>query len=360
LEELRRSLLNRSFDQLACPDTDPDDLDRDKIAQAFAPTSRIIDDRGLESLGVLVPQSGGLVPSNGGVILFGRDGVRERVFPDARVSCARFRGADKSEFLDRLDVDGSVLEALAEAPRFIRRNTRLAAKIEGMRRQDVSEYPEVALREVLVNAVAHADYSLTGMRILVAVYSDRLEVQNPGMLPFGMTLEDLKAGVSRVRNRVIARVMRELGLVEEWGSGYRRIAEACRTGEYPVPEWQELGAVVRVVLWPHPLVGRGGQSTPATESGRDQVGTKSGPSRDQVRLLEFSRQERSIGELMHFSGWQHRTKFRAKFLRPLLEAGWVAMTIPDKPTSSRQRYVITQSGLRVLAQSPPRAQEAEA
>ena len=93
---------------------------------------------------------------------------------------------------------------------------------------------------------------------------------------------------------------------------------------------------------------REGQSTPGTV-----------PGRDQVRLLEFSRKERSIGELMHFLGWQHRTKFRAKFLRPLLEAGWVAMAIPDKLTSSRQRYVITQSGLRMLTQSTPPPQEAE-
>jgi len=238
-----------------------------------------VDDRALESLGVLVPHAGRLVPSNGGVILFGSEAVRGRLVPDARVSCARFRGVDKAEFLDRLDLDGSVLEALDEIPKFIRRNTRMAAKIEGMRRQDIPEYPEAALREVLVNAVAHADYSLTGMRILVAIYSDRLEVQSPGMLPFGMTLDDFKAGVSRVRNRVIAWVMRELGLVEERGSGYRRIVEACRAGGYPVPEWQEQGAVERVAFAPHPDVHRDDGSAADDEAGRHQVGTKSGPSR---------------------------------------------------------------------------------
>ena len=84
-----------------------------------------------------------------------------------------------------------MLEALEDVPKFIRRNTRLAAKITTMRRQDIPEYPEVPLREVLVNAVAHADYSLTGMRIRVAIYADRMEIENPGMLPFGMTLDDL-------------------------------------------------------------------------------------------------------------------------------------------------------------------------
>src|SRR4030066_1197975 len=67
----------------------------------------------------------------------------------------------------------------------------------------------------------HADYSLSGMRIMVAVFDDRMEIQNPGMLPFGMTLDDMMAGVSKVRNRVIVRALGVLGLVEEWGSGYK-------------------------------------------------------------------------------------------------------------------------------------------
>jgi len=170
------------------------------------------------------------------------------------VSCARFRGTDKVDFLDRVALDGeTVLEAIDDVFKFIRRNTRLAARITGVRREDISEYPEIALREVLVNAIAHADYSLTGMRIRVAIYADRLVVENPGMLPFGMTLDDFKAGVSRIRNRVIARVMRELGLLEEWGTGYRRVLEDCRAGGYPSPEGQELGPALRVVFRPHPL-----------------------------------------------------------------------------------------------------------
>ena len=64
-------------------------------------------------------------------------------------------------------------------PRFIRRNTRLAAKIEHMHRQDIPEYPELAIREILVNAIGHADYSLSGMRILIGIYADRMEIQNP-------------------------------------------------------------------------------------------------------------------------------------------------------------------------------------
>ena len=237
---------------MPCADLSADDLDPARIRRYFAAIGRTVSQAHLESLGVFVSQAGRFAPSHGGLILFGRDAPRQRLFPEARVSCARFRGVERVDFLDRLDIESTVLEALEEAPKFIRRNTRLAARIVTMRRQDIPEYPEVALREVLVNAVAHADYSLTGMRIRVAIYADRLEVENPGLLPFGMTLDDLKAGVSRIRNRVIVRVLRELGLVEEWGTGYRRVTQACEEGGYPPHTWQEMGSALRVIFQPHP------------------------------------------------------------------------------------------------------------
>ncbi|MCP4675711.1 MAG: DeoR family transcriptional regulator [Deltaproteobacteria bacterium] len=69
--------------------------------------------------------------------------------------------------------------------------------------------------------------------------------------PFGLTVEDLKAGVSRIRNPVIARVLRELELMEKWGSGYKRIRDDCAILGHPLPEWKELGTVVRCVFHPH-------------------------------------------------------------------------------------------------------------
>jgi ATP-dependent DNA helicase RecG len=82
------------------------------------------------------------------------------------------------------------------------------------------------------------------------IFSDRLEIQNPGMLPFGMTLDDMKSGVSKIRNPVIARVLRELDYMEKWGTGYKRIIEDCDDGGYPHPEWQELSMVMRVKFQP--------------------------------------------------------------------------------------------------------------
>ncbi len=251
LAEMQRTILQPSFDEQPLLDLSLDSLEFKKAQDVFQQAGKNLNEQKLRSLGVLVQSANKLVPSIGGLILFGKQEIRQRFLPDARVSCARFRGNDKTEIIDRYEVEGTILDAVSAVPKFILRNTRLSAKIQGIRRENIPEYSLTAIREVLINALAHCDYSITGSRIQIAIFNDRLEIQNPGMLPFGFTLEDLKDGVSRVRNRVIARVFNELDLMEEWGSGYKRIIEACVAGGYPEAIWQELGTSFRVIFYPH-------------------------------------------------------------------------------------------------------------
>jgi ATP-dependent DNA helicase RecG len=174
--------------------------------------------------------------------------LRERYFPNARVRCGRFVGTEKVEFIDQYDTEGSILEAMKEIPKFIRRNTAQGAEITQIQRQDIPEYSPLVIREILANALVHADYSIRGMHSRIMIYSDRMEIESPGMLPFGYTLEDFFSGVSHVRNKVIARVFREFRMIEEWGTGYKRIEAACLKEKYPIPVWEELGTAVRVTL----------------------------------------------------------------------------------------------------------------
>ncbi len=251
IAELKRSIHNISFDQLPCPEVNVQGLDMERIKQAFSNVGREVNQKELETLGILVSHADKLVCSNGGLILFGQDQLREKYFPNAKVRCARFQGIDKVDFIDQYDCEGTILEAMKDVPNFIRRNTRLAAKIDKIQREDIPEYALIAIREVLTNALVHADYSIQGMNPRVAIFSDRLEIENPGMLPFGYTLDEFVAGVSHIRNKVIARVFRELHLMEEWGTGYRRITEACQFGDYQIPTWEEFGTAIRVVFKPH-------------------------------------------------------------------------------------------------------------
>ena len=104
------------------------------------------------------------------------------------------------------------------------------------------------MREAVINAVAHADYAQRGAPLRVAIFDDRLEIENPGLLPFGLTIEDLPRGVSRLRNRVIGRVFHALGLVEQWGSGIQRMTAACREAGLAAPVFEELGMRFRVTI----------------------------------------------------------------------------------------------------------------
>lgn len=138
ISEIKRLKTNIHYDLLPCVTVKEDDLDVDLIKKIFNSHKHSIDTAKLLSLGILCNYSGCTVATNGGVILFGNDQVRQTYFPNARVSCARFAGTDKSEFIDRLELEGSILNAIQEVPKFIRRNTRMSAKIETMQRQDIA------------------------------------------------------------------------------------------------------------------------------------------------------------------------------------------------------------------------------
>ncbi len=244
---------NETYDQQAVAEASLEDLDLEYARQWFDKTDYALTRPKLESLGILVRYNGALCPSIGGLILFGTEEARDRYVPDARVRCARFLGIDKSEILDQYNLTGSIIEAVDSVPKFIQRNTRLAAQFGEMRRKDIPEYPPKGVREALINALAHADYSISGSQIQIAIFDDRLELQNPGMLPFGYTLEDFHNGISRSRNKVIVKVFRQLELIEQWGSGYKRITESCRDGGYPEPDFTEFSTTMRVTFFPHPI-----------------------------------------------------------------------------------------------------------
>jgi predicted HTH transcriptional regulator len=105
------------------------------------------------------------------------------------------------------------------------------------------------VREAVINAVVHADYAQRGAPIRISMFDDRLEVEYPGLLPFGLTVEDLQHGISKLRNRVLGRVFHALGLIEHWGSGIQRMTTACREAGLDAPLLEEIGTHFRVSLY---------------------------------------------------------------------------------------------------------------
>ena len=122
------------------------------------------------------------------------------------------------------------------------------AQIGAVRRKERWSLPPVVVREAVINAVAHTDYAQRGAPIRLSIFDDRLEVENPGLLPFGLTVEDLHHGVSKLRNRVIGRVFHTLGLIEQWGSGIQRMIGACREAGLGAPAFEEIATRFRVTV----------------------------------------------------------------------------------------------------------------
>jgi predicted HTH transcriptional regulator len=108
--------------------------------------------------------------------------------------------------------------------------------------------PPAAVREAIINAVTHADYASTGAPIRVSIFDNRLEVENPGLLPFGLTIENLSRGISKLRNRVIEMVFHALGLIEQWGSGIQRMNVTCREIGLAPPVFEEIATRFRVTI----------------------------------------------------------------------------------------------------------------
>lgn len=245
IAELGRHARGVAYDEQPMPDLDSEAIDFAAASESFAPVRRLRR-ADLETLRLVTVHQGRTVPTVGGVLLFGVD--RGRHFPDAWIQAGRFSGSDRSRIVDRVEIRAPLPQAVEDAVAFVDRHTLHGAEIGALRRRERPSLPPVAVREAVVNAVAHADYAQLGAPIRVAIFDDRLEVESPGLLPFGLTVEDLPRGVSKLRNRVIGRVFHELRLIEQWGSGVQRMTTACREAGLPPPEFEEIATRFRVTL----------------------------------------------------------------------------------------------------------------
>ena len=170
-----------------------------------------------------------------------------------------------------------------EAVNFVLRNIRLGATIDGLVRKEKYELPPEAIREMIINAHCHRNL-LDESCIQVAVYDDRLEVTSPGGLYNGLTYEEVMNGHSKIRNKAIANIFSQMGLVEAWGSGIKRIFNAAKEYDLPEPKFQEFDNMFRVELF---------RNNSMTESEKE-----AGESSDIIRGYELSDTQKKIVNLL--------------------------------------------------------------
>ncbi len=234
IHELERQRLNQSFDEQVAWDAELDQLDLTPVHDAFARQGKELDEQRLYSLKLIKKEHGQIRPTHGLLILLGH-------YEHVELKCARFKGTNMTVFLDKKEYRGNLFHQLAQAEMFIKNHLHLRAEILGLQRTETYEIPIPAIREALINAIIHRDYSNFGRDIKLGIYDDCVNIVSPGGLPNGITLEEALQGRSEIRNKVIARVFRELGYIEQWGSGIARIRQLCLEAGTPAPVFKETG-----------------------------------------------------------------------------------------------------------------------
>ena len=175
------------------------------------------------------------------------------------VKLAVFEGSKKSVFKDRQELTGSLLQQLEDAYGYIDRFNRTRAEFSGLDRVDIRDYPPEAVREALLNALVHRDYAFSGPT-LISIFEDRIELVTIGGLARGIGLEDIRLGVSVLRNPDLANIFYRLRLIEAYGTGILRIHE-CYAGAAVQPAIEATDHAFKITL-PNRNFSREAENTP--------------------------------------------------------------------------------------------------
>jgi len=285
------------------------------------------------------------VVSGAAILLFGKN--PQRFFPRARVRFVRYEGKT-AEVGDRMNVvkdvkfTGRILDQVKDAVAFVKTQIREYTKLgEGAVFRTVPEYPEFCWTELIVNAVAHRDYSIGGTDIQVKMFDDHFAVESPGILPGLVRVNNIRE-FHFSRNPMVVELLNEYDLVKEFGEGVDRIYRDMAAAGLPEPEYRQsefmLYATLKNKNW-----GKENASWAVADHERAHDRAYDG-AHDEAHdkyeeLLAFCGVPRSKDEIMDHMGFSSKRQFNERYMKPMLESGRLVMTIPDKPKSKNQKYV---------------------
>jgi len=193
-----------------------------------------------------IAANGVLSYTNAGLLFFRNNSENVR-FDFSHVVCVLYKGADKVYIIDAKHLNGGIMENIDDAIVFLKRNLRLSYEIETLRRKNILELPEDALREAVTNAVCHRDNFEKGARVMVEIFDDRVEITNPGSAPKGITKENFGT-TSIARNPVIASLLHRADYIERMGTGINRMTSAMETAGLEKPDFQTEGHFFKVIF----------------------------------------------------------------------------------------------------------------
>ena len=264
------------------------------------------------------------VPTNGAVLLFSNN-VDE--YPQFTLRMARFVGTNKNMFRDNQRAEGNFFKLLDAGVAFCFKHLSLSGRItnHSLEREEQLEVPYHALREALINALCHRHWERYNLTISLAIYDDRIEIASPGTFPPQITPENIKEPhESYPHNLKVAEALYRMTYLENWGSGAKRIMDACQAQGVESPTWSSDGGFVTITFmrpyFASDTTKIDKEDKKATKEDKyrsttDQVPLNYRPSTAQVQemILSMSDDYMAMNEIMSNMGFKHRTSFRKNY-----------------------------------------------
>lgn len=250
IEELRWQSRGRDFDKMAIYTATEKDLDTESIA-AFLDhkknklKSKMSIEQALLAYHLVVVEHAQRYPTNAGLLLFGKD--PQHFFEYAIIMCSHFKGITGRDAIASKDCIGGLVDQYHTAYDFIVGRLNKSFTIRGKIRQEILEIPEVAIREILINAIVHRNYH-TPAPIKIAIYENRIEIYSPGTFPGPINQYGLLSGSTFWRNTVICKVFRELGMIELMGSGFLELFKSYKARGLDTPQVIEGEGFIKCIL----------------------------------------------------------------------------------------------------------------
>ncbi len=268
-------------------------------------------------------------PTLAGVMLFSP--YPQGFFPQLCITAVSIQGTEMGadnavgeRFIDNARIDGNIPDMLETAMQFVRKNMKTATYVNPQtgKRSDRTEYPVIAVRELILNALVHRDYSnhTDFTPITIKMFSNRIEIENPGGLYGRMTLDRLGKVAADTRNPFLANALEVIEITENRYSGIPTVYNAMKNAGLPEPKFENERGVFKVTLYNDTDI------TPLLNG-------------NETDLLLFCKTPRTRAEIEeHFKGRLSINYLMTNIVRPLVEGGQLKLTIPDKPKSKNQRY----------------------
>lgn len=276
--------------------------------------------------------------NNAAAVLFGRNFY---YYPQCLLRLARFKGTTKDEFIDNQRVNGNIYDLLDAAMSFFFKHLSLSGKVEGLYREEELDIPYKALRECCTNAFCHRSYHRPGSSVGIAIYDDRVEIENSGAFPPDMTIDKLLSGHnSEPQNLIIANVLYKSEVLESWGRGISLMINECRRVGIPDPEFHTDGRSVWVVF--HYTRKAMGQHPTVTRQFPTVI-----PQVEKV-LAAIGNNTLATKDIMGLIGLKDKSNFLESYLYPAIGLDLVEPLYPNNPKHPRQKYRLTDKGKALL------------